>query len=172
MSYHCSVMAKSKKYHIEEDPPESLVEEAAVHYQTMQGILGGSNPLRVASLNDMDLILLSRSGVQKSSLKTLSHYLGITMDTMSGLLHTSHRNIQRKDDKDLLDVHKSERVIEIAEVVSRGLEVFGTTDNLQQWLHSSIIALGGKKPVELLDTSFGVRMILKLLGRIEHGVYS
>ena len=139
------------------------MEEAAVHYQTMQGILGGSNPLRVASLNDMDLILLSRSGVQKSSLKTLSHYLGITMDTMSGLLHTSHRNIQRKDDKDLLDVHKSERVIEIAEVVSRGLEVFGTTDNLQQWLHSSIIALGGKKPVELLDTSFGVRMILKLV---------
>ncbi len=172
MSYHCSAMAKSKKYPIEEDPMESLVEEAAVHYQTMQGILGGSNPLRVASLNDMDLIRLSRSGVQKSSLKTLSQYLGVTMDAMSSLLHTSHRNIQRKDDKDLLDVHKSERVIEIAEVVSRGLEVFGSLDNFQQWLHSSIIALGGKKPVELLDTSFGVRMILKLLGRIEHGVYS
>jgi putative toxin-antitoxin system antitoxin component (TIGR02293 family) len=164
-------MAKSKKYPIEEDPMESLVEEAAVQYQTMQVILGGS-PLRVASLGDMDLIRLSRSGVQKSSLKTLSRYLGVTMDTMSNLLHTSHRNIQRKDDKDLLDVHKSERVIEIAEVVSRGLEVFGSADNLRQWLHSSIIALGGKKPVELLDTSFGVRMILKLLGRIEHGVYS
>lgn len=165
-------MAKSKKYLPEDDPPQSLVEEADVRYETMRVILGENNPLSVASLNDMDLIRLSRSGVQKSSLKSLSQYLGITMDTMSTLLHTSHRNIQRKDDSDLLDVYKSERVIEIAQVVSKGLDLFGTADNLQQWLHSSIMALGGKKPISLLDTSFGVRMVLKLMGRIEHGVYS
>ena len=167
-----SDMAKSKKYFTEDDPPQSLVEEAAVQYETMRVILGSNNPLSVASLNDMDLISLSRNGVRNSSLKPLSQYLGITMDTMSTLLHTSHRNIQRKDDNDLLDVYKSERVIEITQVVSKGLELFGTADNLQQWLHSSIMALGGKKPIDLLDTSFGVRMILKLMGRIEHGVYS
>ncbi|HRN56867.1 MAG TPA: DUF2384 domain-containing protein [Agriterribacter sp.] len=165
-------MAKSKKYIPEDDPPQSLVEEAAVHYETMRVILGGKNPLSVAALTDMDLIRLSRNGVKTASLKLLSQYLGITMDAMSKLLHTSHRNIQRKHDNDLLDVYKSERVIEIAQVVSKGLDLFGTTDNLQQWLHSGIMALGGKKPVDLLDTSFGVRMILKLMGRIEHGVYS
>ena len=165
-------MAKSKKYITEDEAPESIVEEAAVHYETMRVVLGGNNLFSVPSFDDMDLIRLSRNGVRKSSLKPLSQYLGITMDKMSTLLHTSHRNIQRKDDNELLDVYKSERVIEITQIVSRGLGLFGTADNLQQWLHSSIMALGGKKPIDLLDTSFGVRMILKLLGRIEYGVYS
>lgn len=151
---------------------QSLLEEAAVHYQTMGIILGSKQPFPTHSPDDMDLIRLSRSGVKKSSLKSLSKFLGISMEAMSLLLHTSHRNIQRKDDDELLDINKSERVLEIAELVSRGLDVFGSADNLQQWLHSSIIALGGKKPVELLDTSFGVRMVLKLLNRIEQGVYS
>jgi putative toxin-antitoxin system antitoxin component (TIGR02293 family) len=165
-------MAKSKKYITEDEVPESIVEEAAVHYETMRVVLGGNNLFSVPSFDDMDLIRLSRKGVRKSSLKPLSQYLGITMDKMSTLLHTSHRNIQRKDDNELLDVYKSERVIEITQVISKGLELFGTADNLQQWLHSTILSLGGKKPIDLLDTSFGVRMILKLLGRIEHGVYS
>ncbi|HRP55393.1 antitoxin Xre/MbcA/ParS toxin-binding domain-containing protein [Agriterribacter sp.] len=165
-------MAKSKKHIEEEEIPQSVVEEAAVHYETMRVVLGGSNLLSVSSLDDMDLIRLSRNGVRKSALKVLSQYLGITMDKMSALLHTSHRNIQRKDDNELLDVYKSERVIEITRVVSKGLELFGTADNLQQWLHSAIMSLGGKKPIDLLDTSFGVHLILKLLGRIEHGVYS
>lgn len=165
-------MAKSKKYITEDEAPESIVEEAAAHYETMRVVLGGNNLFPVPSFDDMDLIRLSRNGVRKSSLKPLSQYLGITMDKMSALLHTSHRNIQRKDDNELLDVYKSERVIEITQVISKGLELFGTADNLQQWLHSTILSLGGKKPIDLLDTSFGVRMILKLLGRIEHGVYS
>ena len=165
-------MAKKSKKYSTEEMPQSVVEEAAVHYETMQVVLGGNDLLSVSSLDDMGLIRLSRNGVRKSSLKVLSGYLGITMDEMSTLLHTSYRNIQRKNNNELLDVYKSERVIEITRVVSKGLELFGTSDNLQQWLHSSIMSLGGKKPIDLLDTSFGVHMILKLLGRIEHGVYS
>lgn len=166
-------MKKNLKHRgIEEEPMESPVEEAALHYQVMNVIIGGKQPLKAYSPDDMDLVRLTRSGVKKSSLKSLSKFLGITMEGMSLLLHTSHRNLQRKDDDELLDINKSERVLEIAELVSQGLEVFGSEDNFQQWLHSSIIALGGKKPVELLDTSFGVRMVIKLLHRIEHGVYS
>ena len=150
----------------------SVMEEAQVQYETIQVILGGNKLLTKVISSDLDLITLSRSGVKKSSLKSLSNYLGISMDKMSSLMHTSYRNIQRKNDNEFLDVYKSEQAIEVAQLISKGLEIFGTKENFQQWLHSNIIALGDKKPIDLLDTSIGIRMIYRVLGRLEHGVYS
>jgi putative toxin-antitoxin system antitoxin component (TIGR02293 family) len=164
---------KPKPYFIdEEEIPPSMVEEAAVQYESMRVILGGNKSVLKPILGDADLVDLSRNGVRKSSLKSLSSYLGITMEALSSILHSSHRNIQRKDDNELLDVYKSEQAIEIAQVISRCLDIFGNKENMQQWLSSPVIALGGKKPIDLLDTSFGIRMIFTVLGRLEHGVYS
>lgn len=164
---------KPKGYFIdEEDDTSSMVQEAAVHYESMRVILGGNKSVLKPISGDADLVDLSRNGVRKSSLTSLSSYLGITMDALSGILHSSHRNIQRKDDNELLDVYKSEQAIEIAQVISKCLDIFGTKENMQQWLSSSVIALGGKRPIDLLDTSFGIRMIFTVLHRLEHGVYS
>jgi putative toxin-antitoxin system antitoxin component (TIGR02293 family) len=164
---------KPKRYFIdEEDDTSSMVQEAAVHYESMRVILGGNKSVLNPISGDADLVDLSRKGVRKSSLTSLSSYLGITMDALSGILHSSHRNIQRKDDNELLDVYKSEQAIEIAQVISKCLDIFGTKENMQQWLSSSVIALGGKRPIDLLDTSFGIRMIFTVLHRLEHGVYS
>jgi putative toxin-antitoxin system antitoxin component (TIGR02293 family) len=164
---------KPKKYFMDEvDNSSSMVQEAAVHYESMRVILGGNKSVLKPISGDADLVDLSRNGVRKSSLRSLSSYLGITMEALSGILHSSHRNIQRKDDNELLDVYKSEQAIEIAQVISKCLDIFGTKENMQQWLSSSVIALGGKRPIDLLDTSFGIRMIFTVLNRLEHGVYS
>jgi len=164
---------KPRQYFIdEEEHPSSVVQEAAVHYESMRVILGGNKSVLRPISGDADLVDLTRKGVRKSSLTSLSAYLGITMEALSGILHSSHRNIQRKDDKDLLDVYKSEQAIEIAQVISKCLDIFGTKANMQQWLHSSVISLGGKRPIDLLDTSFGIRMIFNVLNRLEYGVYS
>jgi putative toxin-antitoxin system antitoxin component (TIGR02293 family) len=161
-----------KKSYYSNEEKASVIEEAAVQYETLRAILGGNKSIGKPIEGEIDLIGLSRSGIRKSSLKSLSGYLGITMDEMSSLLHTSHRTIQRKEDDELLDVFKSEQAIELAQIVGKGIEVFGSKDNFQQWLHSGLIALSGKKPIDFLDTSFGIRMLYRLLGRIEHGVYS
>jgi putative toxin-antitoxin system antitoxin component (TIGR02293 family) len=171
-SYQMAKVIKTPKLYPKPKQAFSVIEEASVQYETMQEILGGKKLLPKAISGDLDLITLSRSGVKKSSLKSLSNYLGISMDKMSSLMHTSYRNIQRKDDNELLDVYKSEQAIGVAQVVTKGLEIFGSKENMQQWLHSNIIALGEKKPIDLLDTSFGIRMIYRVLGRLEHGVYS
>jgi len=94
------------------------------------------------------------------------------MEKMSDLIHISHRTIQRKSDSDLLNVYSTEQILEIAQVVSRGIEVLGSIDNFTSWLHSDIRVLNYSKPVSLLDTSFGTSLVLDVLGRIEFGVYS
>lgn len=141
-------------------------------YDRIVSVLGGSVEVGRPIKNDFDLIEITRKGLPKSVVISLSKILGISMEKMSGLLHISHRTIQRKSNTDLLNVYSTEQVLEIAEVISKGIEVLGTLENFTAWLHSDIRFLNYKKPINFLDTSFGANMILNTLGRIEHGVYS
>jgi len=150
----------------------SIASEAAVQYDTLKVILGGNISVPKTISSEMDLISLSRHGVRKSSLRSLASYLGITMEKMSSLVHSSHRNIQRKDDDELLDTLKTEKVLELAAFIKRGIDVIGTEAAFKEWVHSPILALGNRKPIDFLDTTFGIQMALKVLGRLEQGVFS
>jgi putative toxin-antitoxin system antitoxin component (TIGR02293 family) len=162
---------KIKPYTIQEEPP-SLVEEAAVQYEMLSVILGGNKSVKKSLAGAFDLISLSRTGIKKSTLKSLADYLGITMETMSGLLHSSYRNIQRKDEEELLDTLKTEKILELAAFTQRGIEVIGSKESFIEWLHSPLLSLGNKTPLHFLDTSFGIQMLINILGRLEQGVYS
>jgi len=165
---------KSKKPKAYQKSEESLpkVEEAAVQYESLRVILGGNKSMKKTIAGDFDLINLTREGIKKSTLKSLAEHLGISMETMSGLLHTSHRNIQRKDEEELLDTLKTEKVLELAAFVQRGIDVIGSKESFIEWLHSPLTSLGNKSPLDYLDTSFGIQMVTKILGRLEQGVYS
>ena len=163
---------KIKPYQTQEDEPLPLLEEAAVQYETLRVILGGNKSMKKTITGDFDLIALSREGIKKSTLKSLAAYLGISMETMSRLLHTSHRNIQRKDEEEMLDTLKTEKVLELAAFTQRGIDVIGSRQGFIDWLHSPLVSLGNKTPIDYLDTSFGIQMVTKILGRLEQGVYS
>jgi putative toxin-antitoxin system antitoxin component (TIGR02293 family) len=51
-----------------------------------------------------------------------------------------------------------------------GIEVFGGQERFNTWLTTKNTALGGIKPKDLLDSSFGIQMLKDELTRIEHGV--
>lgn len=164
--------SKKIKSYTDQDEPPTVVEEAAVQYETLRVILGGHRNVNKSLAGTFDLIDLSRAGIKKSTLKSLAEYLGITMETMSSLLHSSYRNIQRKDEDGLLDTLKTEKVLELGSFAQRGIEVIGSKESFAEWIHSPLISLGNKTPLDFLDTSFGIQMVIKLLGRLEQGVYS
>lgn len=141
-------------------------------YDRIISVLGGSVAINQTINNDIDLIEITRKGLPKSVLQTLSGVLSISMEQMSHLLHISHRTLQRKSDTDLLNVYSTEQILEIAEVISRGIEVLGSIDVFTSWLHSDVRHLNYKKPIHYLDTSFGTTLVKDTLGRIEYGVYS
>lgn len=153
-------------------------QEAAISYNTspqrysqLVAIIGGTKALKKDISNEMDLIHITRLGLPKRSLDTLAKKLGISMERMSSLLHISHRTLQRKLPTDHLSVHVSEQILSIAEVIRKGIDVLGDEDRLEIWLHSELSAIGHKKPIDLMDTTFGTRLLIRMLGRIEHGVY-
>ena len=62
----------------------------------------------------------------------------------------------------------TEKVLEIEEVYRKGLEAFG--ESFHQWMSTENIALGGVTPKTLLKNSFGIRLLLDEIGRLEYGV--
>lgn len=121
---------------------------------------------------DYAILSMIKTGVSKSALLKVGKELGLTLDDLCQLFHISPRTVQRKGEEDTLGPEVSERVIELATVIIRGHEVLGSKDALRLWIQDEILALGGKRPIDLLDSSYGIRMILDVLSRIEHGIYS
>ncbi len=168
-------MKASKKYKSAGNEPLQVLEEPAVQYlatNSMKVILGGKGSNLHVVNNDIDLIEITRKGLKKNTLFFLADYLGISMGQLSDLLHTSHRNLQRKDANETMDSYKTEKVLELASFAVRGTSVIGDADGFREWLKYPLPALGNKKPLDFLDTTFGIQMVSKILGRLEQGVYS
>ncbi len=135
---------------------------------SLQSILN----LTASFQNEMDLVNLTRNGILKQSVTKMAANFGITQEKICELLHMSTRNFQRIKDNTPLDIYTSEQTIEMANVYSKAHLIFVNDEAVKQWFQTSNYALGNQKPLDLLDTSFGVKMVSDVLGRIEHGVFS
>lgn len=51
-------------------------------------------------------------------------------------------------------------------------EILGSEDKSREWLESENLALGNRRPVNLLSTKNGFEEVTNALGRFEFGVYS
>jgi len=142
-------MKKVKEYTYNEEDYSSTVSEPSVGY----------------------LINATRSGIPFRKFTRMTENSPFSLDDWSGFLHLSERTMQRyKKEEKSFDSIYAERILEITMLYNRGSEVFGSNENLNIWLNSKSIALGGIKPKELLDSTFGIALLNNELTRIEHGV--
>lgn len=123
-------------------------------------------------LTEMDLVALSEKGLPKKVVPRLVKRLSVSLTEIAPLLLVSRKTVERykTSPESHLSPPVSERVLQIALVVKRCEEVFEDPKLCNEWLKSKNPALGGRIPLELLKTSFGINMVLSELTRIEHGV--
>ncbi len=91
----------------------------------------------------------------------------------SKFLEINIRTLQRnKAAKDFIyKPSQSERIFELAEVVSIGNTVFDSTDDFKIWLTTPSVALGKEMPINLLNNSYGKDLVIAELNRIEYGIF-
>lgn len=122
-------------------------------------------------LDTFELVKLSRKGITISLFEDIVRSSSYTIKEWSKFLHLTERTIQRyKKENRKFESLQTERIIEIAKLQLKGIEVFGSKSYFEEWMNSKVIALGNIRPIELLDSSFGIEMLMDELGRIEHGV--
>jgi len=122
----------------------------------------------------MLLIFAIRQGISYSLFSSIQGITPFTEEEWAEYLNISTKSLQRyrKAPNHVFKPALSEKIIELLEVVHLGSQVFDTTDQFYDWLHSSSMALGGQKPAELIKDSYGKEMVIEELNRIEHGVFA
>lgn len=130
------------------------------------GLKGPKSPL--------DLIETIRHGLPKQALERLANALRVKVLDLENILPVSRRTLQRYEQQDVKFLPKelSDHMLQVAKVHARAVEVFEDEERALEWLQAPIVALGGRIPMSLLDTSPGVDLVLTELGRIEYGVFA
>lgn len=121
--------------------------------------------------NAYSLIKILKDGIGFSVFMNFVNKSPFSLTEWSDFLHLSERTMQRyKKEMRVFDAPQSERILEIAMLYKKGLEVFGDSNKFDSWLETNNLALGNIKPKQLLDNSFGINLIKDELTRIEYGI--
>lgn len=129
-----------------------------------------------------DRIRLIKAGVPAAKAKRMISDLHFDQGVLLGALNLKTATVNRKAASDeSLSPEESERVIGIAKLVGQlqaMLEESGAPDGfdapkwLSQWLREPLPALGGQRPVDLIDTMEGQAVVAQSLGQIQSGAYA
>ena len=136
----------------------------------MADILGGEKVLGRSLRTRMDFVELGGAGVTKDAALHLARYLSLSLTGVAKLLPVTPRTLQRYSAGKRLSPTVSEQVLQLAEVVAMGTEVFGERENFLTWLALSNTALADNKPIDLLSSRFGAELVIDELGRMAHGI--
>ncbi len=121
--------------------------------------------------NKILLVQLIRNGLPYSFFELVQDYAPLTEADWTDILDLSAKTLSRykQEAKTFKPIH-SEKILEMAEVTTTGLRVFGEMEKLKHWLDTPSFALGNIKPMDLLRDSYGKDLVLAELTRINHGI--
>ncbi len=108
---------------------------------------------------------LAAHAISKKYIKRVMSLSHLTVSDLIGIIPVSLDTYKRKSE---FNPAVTEKILEVEEVYLRGLEAFG--ESFHKWMDTENVSLGGIRPKQLLTNSFGIRMLLDEIGRLEHGV--
>jgi putative toxin-antitoxin system antitoxin component (TIGR02293 family) len=112
-----------------------------------------------------------RRGIAWSHVDSLQSDYALKDESMVAILGISPRSLtRRRKGKMHLDLVASDRFYRAKRIFLLAGRIFNSRGLAMRWLQRPQPGLGGKVPLEMLDTEPGCDEVRKLLSRIEHGV--
>lgn len=136
-------------------------------------VLGGEKVLGRAVKRSSELAQLVRDGIPAQALRVLTERTGLRQADVSSHFGIPQRTLTRRlAHHARLTVAESDRTVRLARVYATAVETLGDDEKASAWIKTPNRALGGRRPLDQLDTDPGVREVEDVLGRIAYGVYS
>jgi putative toxin-antitoxin system antitoxin component (TIGR02293 family) len=104
-----------------------------------------------------------------SAFKSLEE--GYSLDELYRLVAPKRTLMRRKASDALLTPEETDKALRLARIAVQADRTFGNPEKSALWLRRENRALGGKRPIDLLATETGSRIVEELLGQIEHGMF-
>lgn len=112
-----------------------------------------------------------RDGLEPDTLRELATRYGVSLEAIGRLAGIPKSSLTRKlRTKRRLDAPEADRVYRLARIYTQAREVLESDDAARVWFTTTNRALGGSKPIDLLDTEIGTGRVVRVLEQIEYGV--
>jgi len=148
----------------------------APEIQRVAALLGGVRVLRHRLRGPIDVHEALSHGIPRGALTHLVSHVAMLRDpaSLEQAVGVSQRTVQRfklAPDKKL-SPEQSGRAWKFAEILAKATEVLGSQEEAEDWLERPAMALNQQRPIDLLGTPAGSKLVEQLLGRIQYGVYT
>jgi putative toxin-antitoxin system antitoxin component (TIGR02293 family) len=132
--------------------------------------LGGKRLLGVEVRGEADFLKVLERGVPVGALAELARQEALSSDEVDRLIIPRRTLAHRKAKHQRLNRVESERAVRVASMTALAEETFANREKAQTWLRRPTPPLGGRRPLDLLDSEPGARVAEQLLYRIGHGI--
>ena len=106
-------------------------------------------------------------------MERLGRNLELPMKALAELAQIRNRTLHRRKEEGRLQPDESDRLLRVSRIFARAIELFEGDDKAaRHWLSAPQRALGGTVPLALAKTELGALEVERLIGRLEHGVFS
>jgi putative toxin-antitoxin system antitoxin component (TIGR02293 family) len=113
------------------------------------------------------------SGLPYSAFERLIDNTTLPSDAALVLLNIPQRTLTRRKREGRFHQNESDRLVRASRIFARALSLFeGERDAAKRWLSEPQRALGGEVPLVLARTEVGALEVERLIGRLEHGVFT
>jgi putative toxin-antitoxin system antitoxin component (TIGR02293 family) len=148
----------------------------AAEIERVAALLGGYRVLRQRLFHQLDVHEFLDRGLPRAAITHLYKNIALlhSREFFEHALGMSQRTFQRSKltPRKPLNREQSGRTWKFAEIVAKAIEVFGSQEEALAWLERPALGLEQRRPIDLLSTTAGVKLVEDLLGRLEYGVYT
>ncbi len=112
-------------------------------------------------------------GFSFKTLHALESRSGLALSRLASAVGIPERTLARRKASGRLTPDESERLLRISAVFEEAVELFeGDVAAAVKWLSSPQKSLDGRSPLAYSRTEPGAREVERLIGRLEHGIFS
>ncbi len=129
------------------------------------------NVTAIAALPPLEQVETIRKGIAAQMFDQLASVLGVGKEALARKLNINAQTL-RKRKSCVLSPEEAEKSLRVARTFAMATEVLGGEDDARDWLNQEVPALGGKRPLDLLDTDVGAQEVRNLLNCIKWGMYA
>ncbi|HEY2931678.1 MAG TPA: antitoxin Xre/MbcA/ParS toxin-binding domain-containing protein [Acidobacteriota bacterium] len=119
------------------------------------------------------LLKIIQRGLSYGALERFQENVRLSHNEIIELIQIPARTLTRRKAQHRLQPDESDRLLRASRILGRALELFeGDVESARTWLSTPQTALGGASPLNIAKTELGSREVERLIGRLEHGVFS
>lgn len=132
--------------------------------------LGGRDVLKRVVESDFDLMEAIEGGLPIAAVESVIRDGTFSAAEIHALVLPRRTFTHRKQKGQALTAEESDRLTRAVRLAGRAEEAIGNREKAARWLRKPNRALLGKRPLDLLESDVGARMVEQVLGRIEFGL--